>query len=240
VVRCTFSPARAWRPAVVTRLARTLGFTKGIRTMSLDSPYWQGLGAIISIAGVLATFVVYWLQRPTRRLIYTIGAPSPLLNVPDPGAHRIEVLVNGEPVPEPQLVLVKVKNAGRTDLDPTDFVEPFQVNFGSGATLHSVVVLRTEPPELNARFVRQSSQFALQPLLLNRGDLIEVLCLVSNASPEPTVSARVKGIKRVSKVSEEEFSFKATARSFSVAFLGGLTISFVVTTIASIVIKSFR
>ena len=28
MVRCTFSPARAWRPAVVDRLARTLGFTK--------------------------------------------------------------------------------------------------------------------------------------------------------------------------------------------------------------------
>ena len=26
MVRCTFSPARAWRPAVVARLARTLGF----------------------------------------------------------------------------------------------------------------------------------------------------------------------------------------------------------------------
>ena len=28
MVRCTFSPARAWRPAVVARLARTLGFTQ--------------------------------------------------------------------------------------------------------------------------------------------------------------------------------------------------------------------
>jgi TIR domain len=31
VVRCTFSPARAWRPAVVARLARTLGITKTMR-----------------------------------------------------------------------------------------------------------------------------------------------------------------------------------------------------------------
>ena len=28
MVRCTFSPARAWRPAVVARLARTLGVTE--------------------------------------------------------------------------------------------------------------------------------------------------------------------------------------------------------------------
>ena len=28
MVRCTFSPARAWRPAVVARLARTLGIAK--------------------------------------------------------------------------------------------------------------------------------------------------------------------------------------------------------------------
>jgi hypothetical protein len=39
VVRCTFSPARAWRPAVVARLARTLGLTNDPRQHSKTRNY---------------------------------------------------------------------------------------------------------------------------------------------------------------------------------------------------------
>jgi hypothetical protein len=54
VVRCTFSPARAWRPAAVTPLARTLGRTNKTSSASMPlkppsediesrRPVWQAL-----------------------------------------------------------------------------------------------------------------------------------------------------------------------------------------------------
>jgi hypothetical protein len=39
VVRCTFSPVRAWRPAVVARLARTLGVAEGYFLYSMGIEY---------------------------------------------------------------------------------------------------------------------------------------------------------------------------------------------------------
>jgi hypothetical protein len=46
VVRCTFSPARAWRPAVVARLARTLGLTN---TLAMRPRFLRTLLAAIAI-----------------------------------------------------------------------------------------------------------------------------------------------------------------------------------------------
>ena len=44
-VRCTFSPARAWRPAVVARLARTLGVTQ-IRSATPSVEFYRLLGSL--------------------------------------------------------------------------------------------------------------------------------------------------------------------------------------------------
>ena len=53
MVRCTFSPARAWRPAVVASLARTLGLMK-TRTL---------LGIVVTIAWCTAVASLLWIKR---------------------------------------------------------------------------------------------------------------------------------------------------------------------------------
>jgi GNAT superfamily N-acetyltransferase len=57
VVRCTFSPARAWRPAVGARLARTLGHTKHTPAARRLSQYMSSIivrQAVFSDLGELA------------------------------------------------------------------------------------------------------------------------------------------------------------------------------------------
>jgi hypothetical protein len=56
VVRCTFSPARAWRPAVVARLARTLGLTQIPRMRSIVVAAIIGSACLISTGAVVHSF----------------------------------------------------------------------------------------------------------------------------------------------------------------------------------------
>ena len=60
-VRGTFSPARAWRPAVVARLARTLGVTKTLpfpRIMNVKrlTVAWDITSAVLIVGAMLSPF----------------------------------------------------------------------------------------------------------------------------------------------------------------------------------------
>jgi hypothetical protein len=65
VVLRTFSPARAWRPAVVARLARTLGVAISTIIPSTPDPLFSL--AVPALAGLFGVVVGAWLTARRDR-----------------------------------------------------------------------------------------------------------------------------------------------------------------------------
>jgi len=60
VVRCTFSPARAWRPAVVAPLARTLGVTTQPAAAQSATVIWNMLRTLFKFTlAAITLFLIY-------------------------------------------------------------------------------------------------------------------------------------------------------------------------------------
>ena len=82
MVRCTFSPARAWRPAVVAPLARTLGL------MSEHFIYSESLESVV--AADLDGFLSHWdFTPPAGTLLKMLTGSSLVILARDPHSSRI-------------------------------------------------------------------------------------------------------------------------------------------------------
>jgi hypothetical protein len=211
----------------------------------LESSTWQGLGAIISAVGVvigaLVTLLVYWLTRTKRRLVYSVSPPSPILKLPNASAHNIELRVNGQVLAEPRLVVVRVRNSGRAEIEPADFSMPLAVNFGQDVTVFSVYARRLESPHSPIPFKTGIGSVTVEPLLLSCGDSIELVCLVGSNVPEPAVHAHVKGVRRLTRLSEDDFASPGAQRAkvisvaiaFAVAIASGILANFTYSSLVS-------
>ena len=96
MVRCTFSPARAWRPAVVARLARTLGITNRMsRSLIVEPlarhpelipllagwfvsewPTWYGIGCEGNVTQDLQEFAASETSLPIGFVVFSNGTPT--------------------------------------------------------------------------------------------------------------------------------------------------------------------
>jgi hypothetical protein len=81
VVRRTFSPARAWRPAVGARLARTLGFrTRSMRT--LVAFFSTIIAFLVAIQAFVAVFYAPVLVSGDDKILLAWGWIAPLIGIP--------------------------------------------------------------------------------------------------------------------------------------------------------------
>ena len=187
--------------------------------MGLDQPSWQGIGAIISLVGIIITLIVFWLQLPKRKLLYSISTPRPLLQESNVAIHKLQIVRNGAVIPNPTVVTVRFRNAGRGEIEKSDFSEPIRIDFGPTSVLHSAVHYRSHPPDMPVELTQEVSAFSVDPLLLNRKDSFEVQCLVTSPTDDPKVTGRIKGVSRLVRSSEEEF-YSGRLRIFAQGYSG--------------------
>ena len=173
--------------------------------MNLESPTWQGIGALLTAAGVFVAIVIYLLQKPKRKISYYVSDPQPLLNQAASATHNIEILSKGIKLNDPRWVTLRVQNSGRTEIEKSDFSEPLLLTFGAHAKLHSSVVRSTTPDNFQISLLETPSSLTVQPLLLNRGDAFEIQCLLTDMNGDPMLNARIRGISKLTRISRAEY-----------------------------------
>lgn len=178
--------------------------------MNLDSPSWQGVGAILTAAGILVALLIYWLQKPKRAISYFAGKPQPIIASQAGKAFGIVVTAGGQNLNDPQLLRIRIWNAGRTELEASDFFEPLLVQFSPKTTLHAATPQGIGKSSFSVNVSMTNNAIKIDPLLLNQDDKIDIVCLVTGDSNAPTVTARIKGVTEIKSVSEDKVASYAT------------------------------
>lgn len=164
---------------------------------------WQFAGAVVSLLAVVATFIVYGLQRRRKRLVY-FARFSQLVFIDPSAKGKVSILFEGEPVEGVRLAEFGVQNAGESEILVSDFFTPLSFVFEEGTDILSVEVSQKVPNDLPVDFEVKSRRgenteapsISISPLLLNPGDEITFKCLLTK-SHDLTVSARIAGVKRI-------------------------------------------
>jgi hypothetical protein len=157
----------------------------------LRDSIWQ---FILGASGIITAVFIYWLQRSKKSLSYQILSETPLVTNEKALKQKIQILFEGETIPDAHLIVFKVFNDGNTPILSGDFAAPPRFFFGEGSKILSVEVTDSNPKSLKPTVTIQPSRIEIEKTLLNNGDTLTVAVLLSKYKGDVNCEAHIVGI----------------------------------------------
>jgi hypothetical protein len=202
------------RANIFTLFPTEMGFTTPIfywaqaQPNQISTPDWGMLGVLIGLISLLAAIIIgiaqiRAAQRPKKDIRCRLIASAPLLKFDDRFKGHLQVTFQGQEIKDASSIVLRIHNAGKVAITPTDFVRPIIFMFASSTEIINAEILKTEPQNLGAKLSITKNSIELQPLLMNSGDSIDISSLVASFDDNLTVDGRVVDVKMIRL--EEEF-----------------------------------
>lgn len=168
---------------------------------------WQAIGAVFSIAAIIASFAIYRWQRQKPALTYVVKSAYPLLKTTEELQGRLSVQVDGAAVRNIDVMFIEFQNSGNRPIARNDFDIPLSIAFQPPVRIISAVVDTESPINLGVNLKVEEQQVVLIPMLLNPGDKLTLKLLLSSDSLRYQIRGRIVGVKQIS---EAKPSYKST------------------------------
>jgi len=163
----------------------------------LRDSIWTFVGAVLALAAIGATFLVYALQRPRKRLLIERVACIPLVTI---GANKIdglEVRLNGESLESASVVVVRITNNGNQSIPAADFERQITIRFEERAVVLYAETSDSTPQDLTVATNLSGRELQIEKCLLNPGDSFLCRALVRDSKGSYDPVARVVGMKNI-------------------------------------------
>jgi hypothetical protein len=173
----------------------------------LKDPVWQFIGVLVAIIALIATVIIYLIDRPVRRLQVQILSNSPLISVNTDISSQIQILYKDKPVQTLSLILLRFENVGNEPIKEADYSEPIRILLSPNSEVGEVTIQETRPAgiDLDPRVIT-ANQIEIAKVLLNPSDQAVVKVLALNNDGTLDVEARIAGISNVEILSALEGS----------------------------------
>jgi len=170
----------------------------------LKDPIWQFIGVVVTVITILVTLGLYIKQRRIKNLSYQIRSITPLLSLSEEVKGILQILYKGKLVDQVHLIRLRLLNSGNTPIQSSDFEKPVSIDFGNKAKILSASILKTDPENLTPSLKIKKNSVVLSPLLMNKGDTINIKILVSRFEEVIQLDGRIVGVKNIKEVEEEK------------------------------------
>jgi hypothetical protein len=181
----------------------------------LRDQIWQFVGAVLGLLALLATLVIFVLQRRRKRLAIGALSRQRLVSIDQEISSRVTVSLDGSPVSDVHLVLLGIKNVGDLPILQSDFAGPFRLLTTDGSQILSASIVKQFPLNLGTQLTHTSDIITIVPPLLNRLDWFTVQILMSGSEANVTPDLRVVGVSQI-----EPLENKAVATTGNVVLTG--------------------
>lgn len=172
----------------------------------LRDPVWQFFGFFV---GLLAFVFGTWLslRGRSRRLNYDVISKTPLLNYDlNSAKQRLQLLFNGKPIHNAELVLIKIHNAGSAPIKPDDYERPLKVVTGESSKILDAEVVDTHPKNLVVPISSiDNTSVIFKETLLNSGDYFVINTIVV-PPVKISVDGRIAGIREIKSGAPKRYS----------------------------------
>ena len=162
----------------------------------IRDPMWQFVGVILVI---IIPLVLYLVQRRRKLISWEIISNTPLLSIEEEIRGNLQVLFDGKPVQDVQLIIVEIINSGNVAIKSIDYERPINLDFGKNAHILTAEVTETTPDNLDISIDIEGTKVLLNPTLMNGKDSITIKTVVSQFNDQITVEGRIVGVKEVQK-----------------------------------------
>lgn len=165
----------------------------------LRDPVWTAAGTALAVLSVMATFMVYRLQRQRRSLSYLEVSKNDLLTSWEEHDDRLQILYEGQPMKDIVLLVLRISNDGNTPIAASEFERPLAICVAEPARVLNAAVLIRRPKQLAITFSEAAGKLIIDPVLLNPGDTFTFKVLLADSRGHYAVDARVLGVRNIAK-----------------------------------------
>jgi ABC-type amino acid transport system permease subunit len=193
--------------------------------ISLRDPLWQFIAAIVGILLLIITIYFYFLQRQYKELSFEIISNTPILSKAKEIADKIQLLYDGKPVNNVNLIIIKITNSGNIPIIRTDYERPIAFYFDSKSKVLDAEVIKTVPDDLKIKLNTSNDKIILEPVLLNEADSLTLKIILSEYNGAIRPDARILGIKAIlDKTNKGKNSLLLLLLGFVLGFVLGFII----------------
>lgn len=162
-------------------------------------PVWQFVGALLALAAIIISIILFLAQRKRKKLSYEIISKTGILSASEEISGKFQILFQGETVKNVHLLMVRFCNTGNLPITTGDYERLVSLNFKKSERILSAEVSETTPPNLFAKLRTTNQSIELDPILLNPGDSISIKILISEYQNEFEIDGRIVGVRSVEK-----------------------------------------
>lgn len=177
------------------------------------------LGNLIGLAGLVTGFIFFWLSRKPKRLGWEIISSTALVSFKG-RSLPLKVVFDGEDVYSPNIVVLRLGNAGKKEIRSEDFDGPVRVSFDKGRLLATSVSNTSVEGITYDLDTSQENEIRIEPKLLNPREWLDIQFVTDGPLEEPRVFARVAG--QLNDIQDVE---RARARVWGPVLVGGMLIA---------------
>lgn len=188
------------------------------------------ISAILGFIGVVLAIIFYYSSRQKKSLYYEVLSEYPLISIDDEIKGKLQIILDGNPVENVQLLLIKFLNDGKVPIMAADYARPISLKFKDTSDILSAEYVESMPqnlftssPEIKEKVV------SIDPILMNSGDFFKIKVLVGQYSGTFDVDTRIAGIKQLRRVQKQGFTLTYLNLAFLavISILVGIVVTYV-------------
>jgi hypothetical protein len=160
----------------------------------LRDSIWTFVGAVIAVAAIIVSILIYLGQKQRKRLRVERIAGVPLARVGSQGIDGLQITYKGKSLDRPSIVLARISNPGNAPIRRADFEAPITLEFDQNTELLEASVVETQPSGIPASAEIKGSSAILSPHLLNSGDVVVMRIFLAAGGSKFTPFARIAGV----------------------------------------------
>src|SRR5665647_659487 len=191
----------------VSRFALLWGFPLAMLPLGTESwveakAGWIGVaGAVLGLVGIGWGIYSYWRPRRSKWLSWNYPVATRIIRVlplQRDRLHQLKVVYGEREVDNPNIIVLRIANAGREEIRADDFTRQITVAFRRSKLLARDVINKSSE-DIDVTFKVDTSapnEVTVNPLLLNAGEWIEIQCVTDGPIERPPLRARIAGQTR--------------------------------------------
>lgn len=191
--------------------------------------HWAWLIAVVSIiaAGVYQAINLYVTKRRSLKAFsYSIILDSPFLSKKYEAIERVQMLLDGNPVPNVRVIIIELRNTGAKELTPGDFHTPVNIALGRDCTVLQADVVDTHPDQFKPSVEVKDFTVSLIPILMNPGDRVKIMVLAGiPTSHKLVIGGRIAGVASLQTDERRTTMRKERLRRLLLLFVSTLIVS---------------
>jgi len=170
---------------------------------TLNNLNWNLIGGVLAGLSLLATIIIFLLQKNKKKLSYEVIAKTSLLTTKEKIEGKLKILYNDQEVQNVKFFEIKIINSGNIGIPATDFERSIKIKFPETSKILSCEVIENFPDSLDTKTLINETEISIEPLLINSKDYFILKTIVSNIEGEDfTIDARIKDVKEIKNLDE--------------------------------------